>query len=712
LSRRVGYVCPRCGAVHSVEDYQKSLFCRECGSFLRKKYVVVKQPPRQIQKKAKSGIERFFPYDDFRPYQRDAIDFAFNVIKNRKIGLLSSPCGTGKSISVLTAFFMAKELDDTVGRLFALTRTRNQLEIYCRELKRIKEYSGVNFVASIFKSKREMCPYVRENVRLRNVSYRGFLQYCRNLKDGTFGNTCEYYERTYKGRKLSWRAYNVVNKIKKIGPLLPDEVYEISVDEGLCPYEVTKVLAKYADVLVGNYNYILVDSVRNSIFGRAGIKVKDVNCVFDEAHSLPYYAAGILSDELSSTSISRAQREVEIFGVDDFDLLEALHDVLVELGKKVYREFGFNVEHVIGTHEIVKPLLERLRISTDKLVEIISELSELGETIRYKRAEAGRNPISYLSRCATFLSDWVNMAGSSYARYVKVEVDRDKRRRVRLGIRCLDPALAAGVINELRSAVLMSGTLWHTNYYVDVLGIERSRFENIELPSPFPRENRLIVVDMSVTTKFEKRSEAQWKRIADHLERIIEQVNGRVTVYFPSYAIMHEVAKAASFDLPFVLEERHTKIVDLLRFLKSHEQCVVFGVARGKISEGVDMSMAGSSLLSAVIAVGLPYPKRTELQIVLVKYFREKFGNKAMEYANGIPCLNALAQSAGRLLRSPEDKGIIVMMDGRAAGRFKEKLPKDWREDMKTHYDIEKLAERIKNFTAENAESSEKKIRI
>jgi DNA excision repair protein ERCC-2 len=712
LSRRVGYVCPRCGAVHSVEDYQNSLFCRECGSFLRKKYVVVKQPPRQIQKKAKSGIERFFPYDDFRPYQRDAIDFAFNVIKNRKIGLLSSPCGTGKSISVLTAFFMAKELDDTVGRLFALTRTRNQLEIYCRELKRIKEYSGVNFVASIFKSKREMCPYVRENVRLRNVSYRGFLQYCRNLKDGTFGNTCEYYERTYKGRKLSWRAYNVVNKIKKIGPLLPDEVYEISVDEGLCPYEVTKVLAKYADVLVGNYNYILVDSVRNSIFGRAGIKVKDVNCVFDEAHSLPYYAAGILSDELSSTSISRAQREVEIFGVDDFDLLEALHDVLVELGKKVYREFGFNVEHVIGTHEIVKPLLERLRISTDKLVEIISELSELGETIRYKRAEAGRNPISYLSRCATFLSDWVNMAGSSYARYVKVEVDRDKRRRVRLGIRCLDPALAAGVINELRSAVLMSGTLWHTNYYVDVLGIERSRFENIELPSPFPRENRLIVVDMSVTTKFEKRSEAQWKRIADHLERIIEQVNGRVTVYFPSYAIMHEVAKAASFDLPFVLEERHTKIVDLLRFLKSHEQCVVFGVARGKISEGVDMSMAGSSLLSAVIAVGLPYPKRTELQIVLVKYFREKFGNKAMEYANGIPCLNALAQSAGRLLRSPEDKGIIVMMDGRAAGRFKEKLPKDWREDMKTHYDIEKLAERIKNFTAENAESSEKKIRI
>jgi len=712
LSRRIGYVCPRCGTVHSVEDYQESLFCRECGSFLRKKYVVVKQQVRQVRKKDKSGLNRFFPYDDFRPFQRDAIDFAFDVIKNRRIGMLSSPCGTGKSISVLTAFFMAKELDDSVGRLFALTRTLNQLEIYCRELKRIKEYSGVDFVTSIFKSKRGMCPYVRETARLRNMSYRGFLQYCRSLKDGTFGNTCQYYERTCKGQKLSRHAFNVVNKVKKVGPLLPDEVYEISVDAGLCPYEVTKILAKYADVIVGNYNYILVDSVRNPIFGRAGIKVKDVNCVFDEAHSLPYYAAGILSDELSSTSVERAQREVEAFGVDDFGFFESLHDVMVKLGKKVYGEFGFDVEHVVERREIVEPLLERLRVNVDRLGEITSELLELGEAIRYKRAEAGRNPISYLSRCAEFLADWISIVGSGYAKYVKVEVDRDTRHRVRLGIRCLDPALAAGVINELRSAILMSGTLWHTDYYIDVLGIERNRCESIELPSPFPRENRLILVDMSVTTKFERRSETQWKRIADHLQRIIGQINGRVAVYFPSYAIMHEVINSTSFDSPFFVEKRGSKIVDLLQFLSSHEQCVVFGVARGKISEGVDMSLDGRSLLSAVIAVGLPYPKRTELQTVLVKYFREKFGNKAMEYANDIPCLNALAQSTGRLLRSPEDKGIIVMMDERTAGRFKQKFPKDWGDDMKAHYNIEKILERIKNFTTSNALSSEKEIRI
>ena len=255
----------------------------------------------------------------------------------------------------------------------------------------------------------------------------------------------------------------------------------------------------------------------------------------------------------------------------------------------------------------------------------------------------------------------------------------------------------------------MSGTLWHTDYYIDVLGIERNRCESVELPSPFPRVNRLIVVDESVTTKFERRGEAQWKRIADHLQRIIEQINGRVAVYFPSYAIMREVVEASHFGLPLVVEERGTKIVDLLQFLKAHERCVVFGVARGKISEGVDMSIDGRSMLSAVIVVGLPYPKRTELQIVLLKYFTEKFGDKAMEYANCIPCLNALAQSAGRLLRSPEDKGIIVMMDGRAAGRFKQRIPKDWREDMTAHYNIEKIVEGIKDFTANNSRNLQKR---
>jgi len=245
--------------------------------------------------------------------------------------------------------------------------------------------------------------------------------------------------------------------------------------------------------------------------------------------------------------------------------------------------------------------------------------------------------------------------------------------------------------------------LWNMDYYVDVLGLDRSRCRSLELPSPFPPENRLILVDKAVTTKFEKRNEIQWKRIAAHLNQIIQKVGGRIAVYFPSYEVMQDIAKLVELDVPTLMEEKRTRILDVLEFLQKNGRCVVLGVARGKISEGVDMTEEGRSMLSAVIIVGLPYPKKTELHKALYKYFKEKFGEKAIEYANTIPCLNALAQSAGRLLRSPEDKGVIVIMDKRAAGRFKRKLPADWQRDMKAHLKINKILAEIDEFAVQAA---------
>ena len=643
-------------------------------------------------------VKKIFPYPRFRPFQLDAIKFSFDVFKSGKIGLLSSPCGTGKSISVLTAFFMARELEKSLGRLLVLTRTRNQLEIYSRELKNIKRQSGVSFVASIFKSKKEMCLYTIKDPRLGDINYRDFLRYCKNLKEGAFGEVCNFYERTLSGWKPSWRAKNIVNHIIEVGPLLPDEVYKICCEKELCPYEVTKILARHADIIIGNYNYILVDSIRGSILGRAGIRVKDVNCVFDEAHSLPYYAAGIFSDELSSTSIRRALKECKIFNLDDFGILDTLNNVMIKLGKDVYKKYGADVEHIIEGKRIVNALSKNLGVNTDRLRKNVLELLEVGELVRQRKVESGKSPVSYVSRCADFLLDWINLEGLGYAKYVKVEVAEDERKRVRLGIRCLDPALASSIINNIRSVILMSGTLWCADYYVDVLEIERNRCSFLELPSPFPPENRLLIVDRAVTTKFEKRGEEQWKKIAEHLTKIIHKAGGRVAVYFPSYELMHEIAKLIKPDLPLLVEEKTTNIRDVLSFMGKNEQCLIFGVARGKVSEGVDMTDEGRSMLSAVIIVGLPYPKKTELQIALYKYFKGKFGDKAMEYANDIPCLNALAQCAGRLLRSPEDRGIILIMDGRAAGRFKQKLPQEWRKEMKARLRIEKILDEIENF--------------
>jgi len=150
------FVCRRCGEKYSVEEYQKSRFCVKCGTLLKRDSSVIFEGASAHD--FEGLVREFFPYQNFRPFQLNAIKFAFNIFNSGKIGLLSSPCGTGKSISVLTAFLMAKSANNTVGRLLALTRTKNQLEIYCRELKGIKEKCNISLAASVFKSKKGNVP--------------------------------------------------------------------------------------------------------------------------------------------------------------------------------------------------------------------------------------------------------------------------------------------------------------------------------------------------------------------------------------------------------------------------------------------------------------------------------------------------------------------------------------------------------------------------
>jgi len=261
--------------------------------------------------------------------------------------------------------------------------------------------------------------------------------------------------------------------------------------------------------------------------------------------------------------------------------------------------------------------------------------------------------------------------------------------------------MTANVLNELRSVILMSGTLWNPGYYVEVLGLDEERVDFLSVPSPFPRENRLVLIDKAVTTKYELRSEEEFDNIARRLEVLMRAIGGRVAIYFPSYDIMEAISRRLNTDIPVLVEQRDTRVEDVLSFMRSHEACALLGVARGKVSEGIDISAGGRGLLSGVIIVGLPYPKKTGLQEALTAYFEEKFGRKGWHYANTVPCLNALAQAAGRLQRSERDRGVIIIMDKRAAGRFKRFLPREWKADMVASDELGALLARIRSFMSD-----------
>ena len=208
----------------------------------------------------------------------------------------------------------------------------------------------------------------------------------------------------------------------------------------------------------------------------------------------------------------------------------------------------------------------------------------------------------------------------------------------------------------------------------------------------------MLLVDSEVTTKYESRSPLEWRRMASHLQALLDKVQGRSLVYFPSYEIMRRIVELVSLRLPYILEGQRTRFSDVQGFLRGNDKCVVYAVARGKISEGVDLTYEEASLLSAVFIVGLPYPKRTMLQDAYRSYLSEKLGSKAGEYVNDEPCVNTLAQCAGRLIRSESDRGIIAILDRRATGRFSRRLPEEWRRDMVACDGLDKLERAVETF--------------
>jgi len=645
--------------------------------------------------------EDYFPYPEFRRYQREVVEFAYQVLANGWIGLLNAPCGIGKSVAALTAYLMAKDagLMEQDAKLMVLTRTKAQLEIYVREVRRIRDVLGIDIKAAVFASRQDMCPLRLENPSLAKARYKDFLRTCKQLRRGV-GAVCPYYEGTYRSRfKISSATRAAVARALRTGATLPGELVELCRDLGICAYEAVKCVARRADILVGNYNYLLLEPVREAILWRFGVdELGELSCVVDEAHNLDKWAVDIMSDEISSFSFSRAAKEAEEFEVPDRGLMAEMVDLVDDMGHETYKLYGPEYERLVDPELVADMLLDRLGLTSKRvLLSLLRLLEDEGDRVRLTRAEEGQAPISYVGRCASFLRDFLSFSGREFAHY-SLALERDGRVRGRLGVRCLDPSMTASVLNELRSALLMSGTLWHRDYYVEVLGLDRSRVKFMSVPSPFPRENRLLLVDKAVSTKYEFRVEQEFEAIARRLSVLLKAIGGRVAIYFPSYDVMEEVLKRLKLDVPHLAEERRTRVEEVMAFMSSYERCVLLGVARGKVSEGVDLSAGGRGLLSGVIIVGLPYPKKTGLQEALTAYFEERFGRRGWHYANTVPCLVALAQSAGRLQRSPSDRGVVIIMDKRAAGRFKRYLPREWRADMMATQNLEALVEAIREF--------------
>jgi len=256
----------------------------------------------------------------------------------------------------------------------------------------------------------------------------------------------------------------------------------------------------------------------------------------------------------------------------------------------------------------------------------------------------------------------------------------------RVAYRLLDAStLSRPVFRAVHASIVMSGTLHPAGMYADLLGLESSRRVLRAYASPFPPENRLLLVTPRVTTAFGRRDERMYRAIAEELTRLAVAVPGNVAAFFPSYGLMAHVLRNVLWSsLPTeVLVERQAwgkaERDRALQWLREHAATggLLVGVLGGGLSEGVDYR---DNLLRAVGIVGLPLsPPTLEVDALRTYYAQRYGGEKGYEYAVVYPALNKVLQAAGRPIRGETDRAVIVLMDRRyLEARYAVGMPQDF----------------------------------
>ncbi|MFH1125534.1 MAG: ATP-dependent DNA helicase [Candidatus Altiarchaeota archaeon] len=602
------------------------------------------------------GMSRLFPFNIVRGGQKDFLKDVEETVKSKGILLAHAPTGIGKTVaSISPALEHAIEKHKTV---IFLTPKHTQHTIVIDTLKSIQKRQNIPIAAVDIIGKRWMCQH-----NVEDLDSREFNEFCRSEKKD---ETCIYYNNVHKGKPTE-RAKDVVDEVRK-NLMHNEELVKKCSEKRMCPYEICIEAGKHANVIICDYFHIFSPKIREAFLGKLEKELEDCILIVDEAHNLPERIRSLLSVNLNEYTLKNAAKEAAVLRQKNLE--EDLLDI-ERILKKFARGMVESQERFVEKEELVEAIEEKTRLSYDDLV---ASLDMTGEEIlkipnRYR---------SYARSVFNFLESWVGL-DIGYARILK------KEKNTTLSYRCLDPAVSCKpVFDAAYSAILMSGTLLPLNMYTKVLGIDEKRVKESSYKSPFPPENKLGLIVTSLTTKYNKRSDEMYRKYADKIARICDQVNGNLAVFHPAYHVMKSIGKEMvkhPLKKPLLIEEKEMtksqkrELYTRLMRMKETGGGILMGVQAGSLSEGVDYP---DNMLSAVLIVGLPLEKPNLENQALIDYYDFKF-QRGWDYGYIYPAMNRALQAAGRCIRSETDRGAIILMDDRFRwANYRKCLPDDF----------------------------------
>jgi len=591
---------------------------------------------RAAARDAAQGIR--FPFPALRPGQAEIVASVERALAERELLLLEAATGSGKTAAVLTPavrFALAN-----ARRLVVLTASTLQQHLAVDTLRQIAP--GRLRLAARLRAKSRMCT-------------RGDLLCHESICAGAAG----YAEKRNAGELVA-RGFDAH------GLALPDAIFALGARAEACPYELQLDAAREAPVTVCDLNYAIDPAVTLPEL-RDPAQLRDTIFVIDEAHQLPERAREALSVSLGG-EVLRQAIEAGALGSS------ALHRELRELGETLRARLDETLADAGA-----RPAGDWLPHEPPEaaLAELEAAFGALSLQAARTLAGAPAGPLAPLFALAFQLHRFVAVAQQREPGFVSLAGYAGEEPALERF--CRDPAPALGrLFAGCHALIGVSATLSPPELYTGSLGLARERAVHARIAAGDRSAQRAVVIDAGVTTADAAR-EREAPRIARRLAALAAAVPGNCLALFPSHAFLDQV-RAALPPLARTLrwqargdgEPERSAVIDELR---RRNDLLVLAVAGGGLAEGVDYAGAG---LGAVAVVGPCLPAGSTRRALLAEHFEERF-DRGFELAYAVPGMIRVVQSAGRLLRTGADRGVIALYDRRFLREpYRSLLPEEW----------------------------------
>lgn len=600
-----------------------------------------------------------FPYSEVRQYQDGMISQVNQALEGGRDLMISAPSGIGKTVGVLYPCLKFAFMNDL--KVFFATPKTTQQRIVQETLERIKE-QGVELIAVILRAREKACP---------NDVYFCHPEFCPYLRD--------YRRRAEQG--------GIIEELLGHGILHPDLIVRVGRREELCPFELSLDLAMKADVIVGDYNYVFDPSVTlRRLFMEQ--PYDNFILIIDEAHNLyprgrEYYSPAVSREELKGAK--KFTRDKLARSIDAFSSPE--DDQVLQGLQKFFRNFEKVFTRLRRAGEVDHPGQEKYLVELDR-DEFIKKAEEFEKIyvdyVLYKKRKELLVQDDLVEVFFFSLNKFKNVIQLENDAFSHV-FDRSGGERIQ--IICKDPSeQLGGRIAGFYATVGMSATLEPVDFYRGVLGFDQERTDSLGFPSPFPVKNRKILILPQVSTTYRKRGQ-HYKKIGEMILDMVRLKPGNYLAFFPSFEFLKNVRSLmeppsgadASWDLEILCQSErmpeYERAALLERLQHPESKVLVMGVQGGIFSEGVDYP-GGMAIGAFVVSPALP--RVSFEQELMREYYEQKYG-LGFEYAYLYPGMNRVIQSVGRVIRTKEDRGIIVLMGERfARHQYYSLFPEYW----------------------------------